>query len=361
MSNGGVYTWSQTSANNATADATVNWSAQMAPSAVSPSGRAMMASVAKYRDDISGQITTGGTSTAYTLSSFQVFDTLADMSGKVIAFTPHTTNGATVTLNVDSLGAKPLRSAPNVELQGGVMVAGTPYLATYNNTDGAFYLQGYYGSPYLIPLGAMIDYTGPTAPSSQFIFPAGQTISRTTYAAYFALVGTAFGVGDGSTTFNVPDLRGRVVAALDNMNGSVAGRLSGYTSVGSVGGGQTQAIGQTHLPNVNFTLSASSSTSIVDTHRHQAQASDQGYSVTYGVSNPSPANIGFGSGGNLIPVMTSGNEVFTNLSTMLTSLTGSGAITASTTTTGTANSGGSGTALPIIQPTLGLNKILRIL
>jgi hypothetical protein len=88
----------------------------------------MMAATAKYRDDIAGAITTGGTSTAYTVTSYQVFDTLAHMNGALIAFTPHVTNGATVTLNVDSLGAKPLRPAPSVELQTNVLIAGTPYI-----------------------------------------------------------------------------------------------------------------------------------------------------------------------------------------------------------------------------------------
>ena len=46
---------------------------------------------------------------------------------------PHTTNGATVTLNVDGLGAKPLRSAPSAELLAGVLVQGTPYVPTYYN------------------------------------------------------------------------------------------------------------------------------------------------------------------------------------------------------------------------------------
>src|SRR5437899_51058 len=118
------YNWSKTAASNATADATVNWSEGQSPSSVNDSARAMMASTAAFRDDITGAIATGGTSTAYTVSSFQVFDTLAHMSGAMIAFTPHTTNGATVTLNVDGLGAKPLRQSPSVELPAGVLIQG---------------------------------------------------------------------------------------------------------------------------------------------------------------------------------------------------------------------------------------------
>src|SRR6266699_1289500 len=183
-----VFVWSQIAATNSTADNTINWAEGQAPSSVNDSARAMMAATAKYRDDISGAIVTGGTSTAYTVISYEVFDTLAHLHGQMIAFTPHTTNGATVTLNVDSLGAKPLRSAPNTELLAGVLIQGTPYVAVYNNGDQAFYLQGFYGNPYNIPLGAGLDYWGSTTPNSAFAFPTGQAISRTTYAALFTII-----------------------------------------------------------------------------------------------------------------------------------------------------------------------------
>src|SRR3979409_1052167 len=111
-----LYKWSQTASADATADSTINWAEGQSPSSVNDSARAMMAATAKYRDDIAGAIVTGGTSTAYTLSSYQVFDTLAPLSGQMIAFRPHTQHGATVTLNVDGLGAKPLRTSTGVEL-----------------------------------------------------------------------------------------------------------------------------------------------------------------------------------------------------------------------------------------------------
>jgi len=164
-----LYKWSQTAASNATADSTINWAEGQAPSSVNDSARAMMAATAKYRDDIAGAIVTGGTSTAYTVASYQVFDTLAHLGGQMIAFTPHVTNGATVTLNVDSLGSKPLRAAPNTELLAGVLIQGTPYVAMYNNTDGAFYLRGLYGNPYNVPLGRRSARlkTNPQPPNAQ--------------------------------------------------------------------------------------------------------------------------------------------------------------------------------------------------
>src|SRR4051812_19152068 len=139
------YLWSRTAASNATADATVNWAEGQAPSSVNDSARAMMASTAAFRDDISGAITTGGSSTAYTVTSYQIFDTLAHLNGQMIAFVPHATNinavGVDMTLSVDSLGAKSIRMQPSVALPSGTLILGTPYVAVYNSSDAVFYLR----------------------------------------------------------------------------------------------------------------------------------------------------------------------------------------------------------------------------
>lgn len=249
------YKWSRTAASNATADAAINMAEGMAPSAVNDGVRALMASAAGYRDDIAGAIATGGTSTAYTVTSYQVFDSLANMSGHMIAFTPHTTNGATVTLNVDGLGAKALRTSTGVELLAGMLIAGTPYTATYNNSAEAWYLHGFYGNPYNIPLGGALPYFGTTAPNSSFVIPIGQAISRTTYSALFTLFSTTFGSGDGSTTFNVPDVTGRTIYGKE----ATATRLT--TSGGGIDGGTLGAVGGAQ----NVTLSSGQIPSLTST------------------------------------------------------------------------------------------------
>lgn len=63
------------------------------------------------------------------------------------------------------------------------------------------------------PTGAIMDYGGSSAPSG-WVLCNGSAISRTTFSALFAVIGTTYGAGDGSTTFNVPDLRGRVSVGL---------------------------------------------------------------------------------------------------------------------------------------------------
>ena len=251
--------WSKTAASNATADPTINWAEGMSPSAVNDSARAMMARPAEWRDDVSGTITTAGTATAYTVTSNQGFDTLAHLAGAMIAFVPHVTNGATVTLSVDGLGARPLRYGPGLELQSGMLIQGTPYVATYNNADGAFYLQGGMANPYGVPVGCLLPYTGTTAPNSAFALPFGQAISRTAFASYFALVGTTYGTGDGSTTFNIPDLRGRAIFGLDNMGGSAANRITvaggnfNATALGATGGAENHTLTQAEMPSHTHT------------------------------------------------------------------------------------------------------------
>lgn len=97
---------------------------------------------------------------------------------------------------------------------------------------------------YILPAGLMVPYTGGAAPSG-WLLCDGSAVSRTTYARLFAAIGGTFGSGDNSTTFNLPDMRGRVPAGRDNMGGSAAIRLTSGGSgvdgstVGASGGIQT--------------------------------------------------------------------------------------------------------------------------
>jgi microcystin-dependent protein len=63
-------------------------------------------------------------------------------------------------------------------------------------------------TPQLVPTGALIPFAGTVAPTG-FLFCDGSAVSRTTYATLFGKISTTWGAGDGSTTFNLPDLRGR--------------------------------------------------------------------------------------------------------------------------------------------------------
>ena len=107
-----------------------------------------------------------------------------------------------------------------------VKPSGTPDGTKFLRDDGTWAAAG--GSA---PAGSIIQFAGAAAPTG-WLLADGTAVSRTTYAALFSAISTAYGAGDGSTTFNVPDLRGRVpvgkgthadVSALGNSDSAAVG------------------------------------------------------------------------------------------------------------------------------------------
>mgnify|MGYP002713209083 CR=1 FL=1 len=92
-----------------------------------------------------------------------------------------------------------------------------------------------------VPVGTMIDYAGTSAPTD-YLQCDGSAISRTTYATLFAAIGTTWGVGDGSTTFNIPDFRRRTAVG---SGGTGTGTLG--NSVGNTGGNETETLSTAQL------------------------------------------------------------------------------------------------------------------
>lgn len=97
-----------------------------------------------------------------------------------------------------------------------------------------------------IPSGlGPLPYAGATIPAG-WLLCDGAAVSRTTYASLFTAIGTTWGAGDGSTTFNLPDMRGRAPFGKDDMGGTAANRITNAisgitgTTLGAVGGDQRQ-------------------------------------------------------------------------------------------------------------------------
>lgn len=135
-----LWKWSQTAASNATADSTVNWQEGQAPGTVNNSARALMAAIAKFRDDLSCKAVTGGTSTAYTLTTNQVFTSLSD--GLTIGFELDQDCGADPDINVDSLGAVDLIPYTGGTFAAGDLQGGGKYRATYDASGTAWIVHG---------------------------------------------------------------------------------------------------------------------------------------------------------------------------------------------------------------------------
>lgn len=291
-----VWQWSKTASSNATADPTMNWAEGIPPSIVDDNDRAMMARLAEYRDDISGSLTTAGTSIAYTLTTNQGLSTPTPPTGQLIAFVPNVTNGASATLAADGGSAYPLQSAPGTAIGAGVLIQGSPYTAMFNGT--AWLLRNMFaGNPYNTALGALMLSTTTTPPNSNFILPFGQAISRTTYAAYFSLVGTTYGAGDGSTTFNVIDVRGCALVPLDNLGGSAAGRIGTalVTDGGTINGQQLGSGGgsQSHVQTTSELVTHSHPNSLNDLgHSHAPPSSAHWVNISASASGFTTANPG---------------------------------------------------------------------
>ena len=118
-----------------------------------------------------------------------------------------------------------------------------------------------------VPVGTIVDFAG-TNPPSGWLIAAGQTLSRTSYADLFAAIGTAFGAPD-SSTFSIPDLRGRVSAGRDIDQGGYANRLTSPNSrtLGNNGGTEAVALTANQLP--IHTHAVEGETNITGGHTHR--------------------------------------------------------------------------------------------
>lgn len=141
--------------------------------------------------------------------------------------------------------------------------------------------------------GTYWDYAGDSVPAwitactvLPWVSCDGSAVSRTTYAYLYSILGTTWGAGDGSTTFNLPDLRNRARVSVGGSRLTAGGSGIDGATVGSVGGVQTVTLAQANLPNSTLTISGSTNTT--GDHQHNllsALDANSGFS-TITASNP---------------------------------------------------------------------------
>jgi microcystin-dependent protein len=123
------------------------------------------------------------------------------------------------------------------------------YYSTYLSQDGNINISGTITASALnisgsnaipnAPIGSVIQFTGTAAPTGWLICDGG-AISRTTYSALFTVIGTTYGSGNTTTTFNIPDLRTRVPVGL-NASGT-------FSTLGASGGAETVTLIESQIP-----------------------------------------------------------------------------------------------------------------
>jgi microcystin-dependent protein len=122
---------------------------------------------------------------------------------------------------------------------------------------------------FLVPTGSINAWSTNTAPTGWQLCD-GTAVSRTTYAALYAVIGTTYGSGDGSTTFNLPDLKGKVIVGRDSAQ-------TEFDILAETGGAKTVTLDTTMIPSHAHTISAYSHSSISTadlSHTHGAGTYD---------------------------------------------------------------------------------------
>lgn len=171
----------------------------------------------------------------------------ADITSIQGSLTNLTSSNAAIASSLSSNNLTLAANSASISTNTSNIATNTAAIATLNPADNRF-------------LGEMITLPANSAPSANWLLCDGGAISRTTYSALFTLIGTSYGVGDGSTSFNVPDLAGKV------QRGYKVGDAS--FGLGSTGGNDAITLAVNNLPahthGINITTNVALATTSSD-------------------------------------------------------------------------------------------------
>lgn len=231
-----------------------------------------------------------GTANAITLTNTVPITSYS--AGQEFRFTAALTNSGPVTVAVDGLAAKSVTVA-GVPLTAGQIVAGAWITIAYNGTNFELAVGT---APASVSVGSVMAWPLSSVPSG-WLECDGSAISRTTYSALFAVIGTTYGSGDGSTTFNLPNykdyfLRGYDASGTDASSRTDRGDGTTGANVGTKQADQTKSHNHTFtgtaVPNHDHTIAntdteSTPASNILDSsdNKYLRYEGARGYSTAY--------------------------------------------------------------------------------
>jgi len=157
-----------------------------------------------------------GTADAYILSITTNLKPVVTYSNNMmVVFKAGNSNTGPSTINVNSIGARSFTRPDGSALEPDDIISGNYYFAIYNLSQTRFELVNKEEAALTDPVGAVSVQAIKALPNG-YLYCDGSAVSRTTYADLFAVIGTSYGVGDGSTTFNLPWLNFSDIALTDS-------------------------------------------------------------------------------------------------------------------------------------------------
>lgn len=232
----------------------------------------------------------------------------------------------------------PVIKAPLVEASGFITVAWRQLLVTlWQRTGGTQDLISR-----IAPPGSLMIWAGSTLPDRTLVCNAA-AVSRTTYSALFRAIGTTWGAGDGSTTFNLPDFRGKMVIGADG---------SSYI-LGASGGSATTTLITANLPAHSHAVTDPGHTHAFTGTAHNHTITDPGH--VHAITTGAGAGTGLAAPVGAAPTANT-NSATTGITINNTT---AGGTNASNTTGITTQNTGSGTAANTISPYAAAQVLIR--